>query len=71
MLKFENKSNGRYYYIFVDKDMLDDIVLRIVYGGRYINRTRTILCSNRNLIQREIDRLSRKRLKRGYTLVQD
>lgn len=69
MLKFENATNGRFYYLYVDKDMLNDMVLRVIYGGRNISRTRTLLEGNRLAIQKELDRLSKRRIKRGYTLV--
>jgi len=69
MIKFENATNGRYYYLEVNEDMLNALVLRIVYGGRRISRTRVILCDTKDAISLEIDRLSKRRLKRGYSLV--
>jgi hypothetical protein len=69
MIKFENKTNGRFYYLLVDKDMLDDSVLRVFYGGVGVIRTRTISINNMCEAQKEIDRVAKKRLSRGYSLV--
>lgn len=69
MIKFENPNNGRFYYLTINKDMLNECVLRIVYGGKHSSRTRAILCDNRNAICNEIDRLSKKRIARGYVLI--
>lgn len=69
MLKFENKSNGRFYYININKDMLNDLVLSVTYGGINTVRCRILLCGNLTSIHREILRLYKKRLKRGYILI--
>lgn len=70
MIKFENPSNGRFYYILVIKDMINDSVLRIIYGGRRVSRQRNISCGHQNLLRLEIEKISKKRLSRGYILVQ-
>ncbi len=72
MLKFENQTNGRFYYISIVKDMLNDCVIRIVYGGhrhRRISRERHIACDSQRDLLSEIQRLSLRRLSRGYSLV--
>jgi len=70
MIKFENKENGRYYYLMIERDLFDDFVLRIIRGGIYARRS---ICQYKALsedaIEKEIQRLSRIRLQRGYTLV--
>jgi len=69
MLKFENATNGRFYYIYIDRDIVNELVLRITYGGRNVSRTRTIFSGSHDNLRNEIDRISRKRLRRGYKLV--
>lgn len=69
MIKFENKDNGRYYYMSEYKDILNDWVLTIIRGGitSRVIRHYGYLC--RNDLQAEIARLSKRRLQRGYKLV--
>jgi len=68
MIKFENKSNGRFYYMEIRKDLLDYVVV-IVFGGSNVTRTRTIACDSRMDLHKELDRLSKRRIGRGYVLV--
>jgi hypothetical protein len=65
MLKFENPTNGRFYYL----EVTNELVIRIVFGGRRVCRMRTIICDNRDKLLKEFDRLSKRRLKRGYVLI--
>jgi len=69
MIKFENKNNGRFYYVYVSQDMLNDLVIRIVFGGVGVSRDRIIFCGNRKDIQKEIERITKRRLSRGYSIV--
>ena len=69
MLKFEH-PNGRYYYIYVQQDFFNDIILSVMRGGRNQRITRNILFNCPVAIKKEIDRLSKKRIKRGYVLIQ-
>lgn len=69
MLKFENPSNGRFYYMFMMRDLFNDLNLCIFYGGRHSRFIRTIGYNCRNTIREEMERLSKRRLKRGYLLV--
>lgn len=71
MIKFENKSNGRYYYLYIQRDMLNDVVLTVVRGGRNVRVARnvSILYDNRDSLSDEIARLSKRRIKRGYHLI--
>ena len=69
MIKFENKTNDRFYYLLVEKDLLQHWVLRIHFGGANISRCRVIGFEDSNKMQREIDRLAKKRLSHGYSIV--
>ncbi len=69
MIKFENKNNGRFYYVMVDSDLIHNSVLRVIYGGRHVSRHRTISCNDLSTMQKEIERITKKRLQRGYELV--
>jgi predicted DNA-binding WGR domain protein len=69
MIKFENKENGRFYYVSIENDLLHNSVLRITYGGKQVCRSRVIGFENNGYIQKEIVRISKKRIKRGYSLV--
>lgn len=70
MLKFENHSNGRYYYILVKKDILNDWVLTIIRGGSHSRVVRHFGYNCMEAINVEIERLTKRRLKRGYTLIE-
>jgi len=69
MIKFENATNGRFYYIHIEKDLLNDCILRINYGGVSVTRHRAIFCKDHNSLNRQIGRIIKKRLSRGYSLV--
>lgn len=69
MIKFENKDNGRFYYLSLQKDILNDLVLTIIRGGKHSRIVRNIGYSSLETITDEIHRLTKRRLKRGYTLV--
>lgn len=44
-------------------------VLRIIRGGRRVRVSRTVCLPSGMAIQQEIDRLSKRRVRRGYVLV--
>jgi len=69
MIKFENRSNGRYYYLAVQRDMLNEYVLIIMRGGRAANIVRRMGFSSALVLQDRIDQLSKRRLQRGYSLI--
>ena len=69
MIKFENKENGRFYYLNVKKDLFDEWVLVVIRGGRYTSLVRTYGFNCLYSIQNEINRITHIRIKRGYTLV--
>ncbi len=69
MIKFENRSNGRYYYLMVQEDMLNEYVLTIIRGGYTSNVVRRMGFSSALVLQDKIDCLSKRRLQRGYSLI--
>ena len=69
MIKFENKENGRFYYMKIEKDLFNDTVISIVRGGRNVSVNKLIFCIDEVSASKEVSRLSRVRLQRGYTLV--
>lgn len=69
MIKYENKENGRYFYMYVERDELDDLVLVIMRGGRYNHVVRRYGFNCESRIECELGRLRKKREARGYTLV--
>ena len=69
MIKFENRTNGRFYYISVKKDLFGDLCVHITRGGRNSSIGRLIFCGNGRMVREEIRRISKLRIQRGYTLV--
>jgi hypothetical protein len=69
MIKFENKTNKRYYYINIEKDIFGDTVLHITRGGVNCSVSRLIYCPDPHACRVQIDRISKTRLRRGYTLI--
>lgn len=69
MIKFENKTNGRFYYLCVEKDDDNTSRLCVFYGGRRVHRSRVALFEDRTILQREVEKITRRRLQRGYSLV--
>ena len=68
MIKFENPTNGRYYYLQIDRDILNDLVLTIIRGGSRSNSrvVRHFGYKCPLTIQREIQRICKVRLRHGY-----
>ena len=71
MIKFENKSNGRYYYLIKNMDIFSENTLTIIRGGYNSRVVRHFGYNCSEIIEREIERISRIRIKRGYTLVKN
>lgn len=69
MIKFENRNNGRYYYLIVEKDLFDVLVLTIIRGGLNHRIVMHLGYGCRMAIGKEIERITKKRLQRGYVLV--
>lgn len=71
MIKFENKENGRFYYLSTARDMLNDLVLTVIRGGANARVVRHFGYSCQDTLRKEIERISRIRIKRGYQIVSD
>lgn len=72
MFKLENKTNGRYYYIFLENDLFGEYIL-VVYRGsvrRHFNPIRVLL-GDKDKIDRKANQLAKIRISRGYTLIID
>ncbi len=69
MIKFENKTNGRFYYLYIERDILNDLVLRIVRGGHRVSLSRTVSYVSPEAMFQKIQDIIKRRIKRGYTLV--
>jgi hypothetical protein len=69
MLKFENHDNGRYYYLYVNRDLLNDLVLTTIRGGQHHRRVHHFGFNSKDAIIKEIDRITKVRLKHGYRMV--
>ncbi len=70
MLKFENKSNGRYYYISSSKDLFGDISIKVMRGSKSKNILKTIGCRSKKEAFHEIHKIIKRRIQRGYTLLE-
>ncbi len=71
MIKFENQTNGRYYYLLVETDLFDSNVLVVIRGGNLFNvRPARLLAGSIEAINRKIQEITRIRLRRGYTIVE-
>ena len=71
MIKFENATNGRFFYIKVEGDLLNAYALTIIRGGRQSCVTRRAGFDNRLDLEQEVQRLIKRRLSRGYALLSD
>lgn len=71
MIKFENKANARFFYLSVTRDMLNDTVLSVTRGGKNITVSNVVATGSPEVINEKILQITRKRLSRGYTLVQN
>jgi hypothetical protein len=70
MIKFE-RDDGRYYYMRIERDMFDELVLVVLRGGRHHSIHNRVCSGSIHEILLTIESISRRRLKRGYTLVQN
>lgn len=69
MIKFENKVNGRYFYLYIARDMFDDLVLTVIRGGANARVQYNYRHGSLPVLEGEVARISKQRIKRGYTLV--
>jgi hypothetical protein len=68
MLKFE-REDGRYYYMDIARDMFRAPVLRIIRGGHRVRVERTYGFGTIHQCEKEIERLSKIRIRHGYSIV--
>lgn len=71
MLSFYNKSNHRFYNLYVYKDLLGHFTLTVSRGGHYGRCVRHFGFDCLSTIQARIQHISKARLKRGYELVKN
>lgn len=69
MIKFENKTNARFYYLSVTCDLLGQTILSCTRGGKNVSVVNTVATGSREEIIKKILSLTRRRLSRGYTLI--
>lgn len=70
MIRFENKENGRFYYMVVENDDSNRLILRIIRGGKRVRVVRSVSYDCSLDVRKEINRLSKRRIRHGYTLMQ-
>lgn len=68
MIKFENPVNGRFYYLHVHTDLFNQLVLTVIRGGKDISITQHFGFDCKDRIDKEIERITKLRLRRGYVL---
>ena len=69
MLKFKNATNGRFYYIIIQRDNTSPYAINIVYGGKHVSRNRKLVFNSNLALIQEIQRLTKRRIRRGYALI--
>jgi len=68
MIKFENPVNGRYYYICIQKDLLNPIVA--IYKGGTQKKIRKIYAFEcHETMSRFIADMVKRRLRNGYVQI--
>lgn len=71
MLKFENPINGRFYYIELTRDIFNDRVISIFFGGRGVSRNTLVYCRDGDESKKLLQKLIKRRYTRGYILIYD
>jgi hypothetical protein len=69
MIRFENRENGRFYYMVVEQDITNKLILNIIRGGKRVRVLSSIPFDSPIVLERVIDRLSKRRIRHGYSLV--
>jgi hypothetical protein len=69
MIKLENVTTKRYYYLVAYRDLFDDNLLDIFRGGNNRNVRVSLHFDSADARKSEIKRLIQRRIQRGYTLV--
>lgn len=71
MLKFENKTNGRFYYVKVQRDLFGHLVINCNRGGVHHSIERILFCGNAREIREKIREIIKRRTARGYALIKE
>ncbi len=69
MIKLENSTNGRWYYIYIRSDMLNANVLTVLRGGSGRSVLRHYGYGCVVTLQAAVDRLVNRRIRHGYLVV--
>jgi hypothetical protein len=69
MIRFENRENGRFYYMVVEQDITNKLILNIIRGGKRVRVITSILFESPFLLKIELDKRSKRRIRNGYSLV--
>ncbi len=69
MIRFENRENGRFYYMVVESDITNKFVLNIIRGGKHVRVITSITLYSDSMVRAEIDKRSKRRIRNGYSLV--
>lgn len=69
MIKFENPTNGRFYYLQRNRDMFGDIVLTVFRGGHRTRIVRHYGYGSESDFSMAVSRLTKIRLRHGYVQV--
>jgi hypothetical protein len=71
LMKFENPTNGRFFYMFSHFDENGNPQLTIVRGGKNSKRIENFTFNDYARLHKEFERRANKRLKRGYLLMNE
>ncbi len=66
MIKFENPTNGRFYYLQTHHDLLGHLVLTVIRGGKGSRFVKHYGYDCPEKIDKEIKRITKLRLNHGY-----
>lgn len=69
MLKFENKTNGRFYYVKVQKDIFGQWIINCNRGGVYYSVQRILFSGDVAAVRKKLQDIIKRRTARGYTLI--
>jgi hypothetical protein len=69
MMKLE-RDDGRFYYIYISKDMIDDNVLFVLRGGRNVSILHRVCTGSMATLLGVREKLYKRRLRNRYNIVQ-
>lgn len=65
MIKFENKENGRFYYI----EYNNDTIIKITRGGRKRKLTSHQVFEDSYIAIKKLEEIKKRRIRNGYQLI--